>query len=123
MSATIAEPGLRDALPAGRHFRQRSRRAGEQHGERVLRLAQAALELRDRGKRAQVLRLRLLHVEFGVVAVLEQPFGDLQAALLQRGVLARDRQAQLEGADRRIEGAACAATSTCRSSYWAMLAK
>ena len=36
--------------------------------------------------------LRLLHVQLGFIAALEQTLGDLQAALLQRGVLVRDPQ-------------------------------
>jgi hypothetical protein len=49
------------------------------------------------------LRLCLLHVELGLVAPLEQPLGDVEAALLQRGILARDHQPRLQGADRAVD--------------------
>ena len=59
--------------------------------------------LRDRRQGAQVERAGLLQVELGLVAAPKQALGDLEASLLQRGVLVRDAQAQLAGADARIE--------------------
>ena len=97
------EPRLGNLRASRLHLGQRTGRPCEQHAQRVLRLAQAALELGDRRQRAQVLRTRLLHVELGLVAAAEQAFGDLQAALLQRGVLVRDAQPQLGGADRCVQ--------------------
>ena len=71
------------------HLGQRPGRAGQQDAQGVLRLAQAALQLGDRSPACPgTAALRLLHVQLGLVAASEQPLGDLQAALLQRGVLA-----------------------------------
>ena len=61
-----------------------------------------ALDLGNAAEGAQVLGLGLLQIEFGVVAAVEQPFGDLEAALLQFGVVAGDLQARLGGAQGEI---------------------
>ena len=88
---------------AARHLRQRAGRPAQQHVQRILRLAQGALQFGDGRDGAEVERLRLLHVQLGFVAALEKPFGDLEAALLQSGVLLREVQPFLDGADGRVE--------------------
>jgi hypothetical protein len=97
------ELGLRDHVRAACHLGQRSGRPGQQRAERILRLPHAALERRDRGQRAEVLGPGLLHVELGVVAAPEQPFGDVEVALLQRGALLGNHQSRLERPDRAVE--------------------
>ena len=59
--------------------------------------------MRNAGQGAEVLGLGLLHVQLGAVAALEQPFGDLQAALLEAGILPGYVEASLHGADAHIE--------------------
>ena len=78
-------------------------RPGQQCAQRILRLAQDALQRGYGRQRAEILRLRLLHIQFGVVAALEQPLGDLQAASLQGGIFASDHEPRLHGADRTVE--------------------
>ncbi len=95
---------VRNTAPTSDHFGQRSGCSDEQRAKRVLRLPQAALQLRNAGQRTQVLALGLLHVEFRVIATLEPPLGDLQAARLNCSVLASDLQTHLEGTNRRIQG-------------------
>ena len=97
------EFSLRDRVLAFGDLGQRPGGPGEQHAECVLVLAKAALELRDGGQGSQVLGLGLLHVQLRFVAMLEQPLGDLQAALLQRGVFMGNLQPQFDGADRTVE--------------------
>ena len=63
-----------DLLAAARHLRQRTGRPAQQHVQGILRLAQGALQLRDRRDGAEVKRLRLLHVQLGFVAALRKAF-------------------------------------------------
>ena len=98
------QPGLRDDVFARGHFRQRARGSGEQCAQRILRLPQHALQLRDRGQRAEILGLRLLHIQLGIVAALEQQLRDVQAAFLKSGIFASDHQPRFHGPDRAVEG-------------------
>ena len=97
------EPGLGNVLAADRHFRDRPRRPAQQYAQCVLHLAQGARQFGNGGNSAEVLRLRLLDVQFGLVAAREQPFGDLEAALLQGRVFVRDAQPLFERSDGCVE--------------------
>ena len=91
------------SLPGG-HFGQWPRGSCEQCAQCILRLPQNALQLRDSRQRAQILGLCLLHIQFGVIAALEQQLGDFQAAFLKSGIFASDHQPHFHGTDRTVEG-------------------
>ncbi|MNS57052.1 hypothetical protein D3C72_899290 [compost metagenome] len=85
-----------------RQIRQRARRAADQHGQRVARAQDLAFELGDGAQGAEVLGTRLLQIQLVGLAAAEQPLGDLEAAMLQRRVVARDAQARFGGAQRVV---------------------
>ncbi|MCY1499887.1 hypothetical protein D9M68_339160 [compost metagenome] len=83
-------------------LRQRPWRPADQRGQGIAADQDLALQLGDGAQGAQVLGPGLLHVEFGFLAALEQPFGDIEAAFLQLRVVAGDAQARLEGAQQVV---------------------
>jgi hypothetical protein len=62
-----------------RQLRQRTGRPADQDRERVAGSTQRAFEFRDGALCAEILRFRLLQIEFGAVAALEQALGDFQS--------------------------------------------
>ncbi|SAL88768.1 hypothetical protein AWB68_08888 [Caballeronia choica] len=61
-----------------------------------------AFQIGDAAQCAQILRLGLLEVQFVGLTTLEELLRNVEAALLQLGVLARDTQARLGRAQREI---------------------
>src|SRR6185369_8051875 len=79
-----------------------ARRLPEQRGQRVARLHEADLELRDGGARALQLRRRLRRIELRGGAVLETRLGDLERLFLQGGVVPGQVDQHLLRADRDV---------------------